>query len=179
MSKVYKVNDHSQTFEKTTTNKNNACFTCFTTKEPDFYCFYCICFLEFIYATFFFFLPMFLFLFVLKGVSYCHKVFCLRCCKGLISSSVCTNMNCMSKQSYSITWQKIKTGHCEFNIWPLYFIFKRFNINQQRCDSSVKLYKLTTKKWLSSVKKWDICWKVVHFISNAFKATLIVSFLVV
>ena len=63
-----------------------------------------------------FFLPMFLFLFVLKGVSYCHKVFCLRCCKSLIPSSVCTNMNCMSKQSYSITWQKIKTGHCEFNI---------------------------------------------------------------
>ena len=120
-----------------------------------------------------------LFLFVLKGVSYCHKVFCLRCCKGLVSSSVCTNMNCMSKQPYSITWQKIKTGHCEFNIWPLYFIFKRLNINQQRCDSSVKSYKLTTKKWLSSVKKWGICWKVAHFISNAFKATLIVSFLVV
>ena len=126
-----------------------------------------------------FFLPMFLFLFVLKGVSYCHKVFCLRCCKGLVSSSVCTNMNCMSKQSYSITWQKIKTGHCEFNIWPLYFIFKRFNINQQRRDSSLKLYKLTTKKCLSSVKKWGICWKGVHFTSNAFKATLILSFLVV
>ena len=50
--------------------------------------------------------------------------YCLPDFQGCKSSSVCTNMNFMYKWSYSSVWQKIATGHCEFNVWTLYSIFK-------------------------------------------------------
>ena len=66
---------------------------------------------------------LFFLFFFEKMLAIVRKCFVLYCwC--LKSSLLCTNMNCMCKKSYSGAWQKVTTDHCEFNVWPLYLIFK-------------------------------------------------------
>ena len=86
--------------------------------------FYCICSWKLVPTIFIFHGRFLIVSFFWEGVSYCQKVLRLRCCRGPKSSWVCTNLNCMCKQSYSSASQKITTGHCEFNVWPLYLIFE-------------------------------------------------------
>ena len=82
---------------------------------------------------------------------------------------ICANMNCMCRKSYSSAWPKITTGHCEFNAWLLYLFFKFWYQATKMQSISDVVQELTTKEWLSSVKKWDICLNVVRFISNALR----------
>ena len=82
---------------------------------------------------------------------------------------ICANMNCMCRKSYSSAWPKITTGHCEFNAWLLYLL-SRFWYQATKTQSiSDVVHELTIKKWLSSVKKWDIRLNVVRFSSNALR----------
>ena len=113
-----------------------------------------------------------------KGVSYCHKVLPLRCYKGPKTCQVCDNVNCICRQSYSSVWQKITTGHYEFNVWQLYLFFKIWyqateTIGRWRCIWTDR------KVVIITVKKLGIRLNIVHFISNAFKPSLTISFLVV
>ena len=103
------------------------------------------------------------------SVTYCHKVLRLRCCRGHKTSWPCANMNCMCRKSYSSAWPKITTGHCEFNAWLLYLFFKFWYQATKTQSIGDVVHELTTKEWLSSVKKWDIRLNVVLFISNALR----------
>ena len=54
-------------------------------------------------------------------------------------------MNGMCKQSYTIAWQKVAIGHCEFSVLPLHLIFKiRYHSAKTRLIGEV-LYELKTK----------------------------------
>ena len=66
---------------------------------------------------------------------------------------ICANMNCMCRKSYSSAWPKISTGHCEFNTWLLYLFFKFWYQARKTQSIDDVVHELTTKEWLSSVKK--------------------------
>ena len=154
--------------------------TCFTLKEKNihavflWYLFVAI----FLPQCYFSFLADFLTVFW-KGISYCHKMPRLTCCRDPKSSLICTNINFMRKQSCSSAWRKITTIHCEFNIWLLYLIFKsQCQTTKTRLIGEV-VYELNTVIRLSSLKKRGIRLYVVRTISNAFRASPTTSFLVV
>ena len=80
---------------------------------------------------------------------------------------ICVNMNCMFRKSYSSAWLKITTCYCEFSAWLLYLLFKFWYQATKMQSIGDVVHELTTKEWLSSVKKWDIHLNIVRFISNA------------
>ena len=82
---------------------------------------------------------------------------------------ICANMNCMCRKSYSSAWPQITTGHCEFNAWLLYLLFRFWYQATKTQSIGDVVCELTIKKWLSSVKKWDIHLNVVRFSSNALR----------
>ena len=83
-----------------------------------------ICLLQCSFSFLADFLTVFFLFFFLKGIKNCHKMLCLRCYRDPKSSSVCTKRKYIGKQSYSSVWQKITIVLCEFNVQPLYLIFK-------------------------------------------------------
>ena len=107
--------------------------------------------------------------FFLKGISYHHKMLCLRRCRVPTSFPLSTNMSCMCKQSHSSSWWKITTGHCNFNVWPLYLIFKIGYHSTKTQTISEVAYEHKVVIRISSLKKWGIC---------AFSTSLIIYFLV-
>ena len=107
--KVYKVNNRLQTVEKKRKKIMHGLHYMFYFEKKEkhsssiFTVFICG---NLSTTMFFFFLSRFLnrfffFFFCVKGVSYCHKMYRLRCCKDPKPSSIYTNMNCMCKQSCS------------------------------------------------------------------------------
>ena len=82
---------------------------------------------------------------------------------------ICAHMNCVCRKSYSSAWPKITAGHCEFNTWLLYLFFKFWYQATKTQSIGDVVHELTTKEWLSSVKKWGIRLNVVLFISNALR----------
>ena len=92
--------------------------------------------------------------FLANVFNYCHKMLFFfsffffkkrRFCRNPKSFSVSSKIKCMCKQSYSSAWQKITTGHCEFNVWPLYLIFKIWCQSTETQSIGEFKYELNTK----------------------------------
>ena len=143
--------------------------TCFTLKEKNIHAVFLwyLCVAIFLPQCYFSFLADFLTVFW-KGISYCHKMPRLTCCRDPKPSLICTNINFMRKQSCSSACRKIIT-----------LIFKSQCKTTKTRSIGEVVYELNTVIRLSSLKKWGICLYVVRTISNAFRASPTTSFLVV
>ena len=93
--------------------------------------------------------------------------------------SLCTNMNFTCNQSYSRGWWKITTCVQCMAIMIFEFYYS-ISINKKAIDRwSCTWTELKVVIRLLSIKKWGIRLNIVYIVSNTFKTSLIISFLVV